>query len=353
MGHRQDLNTLSAADRQALVDLMLTYLNDDVVDDHMAIVHSGVEIFTGHRAYIAAMEGWLQSHGGAAFVPLPYWNSANPIPPEFDVVKPADDGTPRPPLMNLNPNMPKPAQYEWPAVCTYEDPADLGDAINGWHGSVHCAIGGSMCMIAIASAAPIFWCWHAFVDHIYWDWQRCTVICPDLVGSPLTWARHQLRLAGLTVGTVTRLPRVVFPGELPPFRMPIPLPDPPPFVHSLPERHWTTVRIFSGSAFTASATVASKETSTTMASGPGAASGPPWVSTASGSRSRCGRRRRERFRWVLRRIVRSQARGWRPSKDERPRYARSRVSWTRSSASAAASVSDKATRYSTSTSGTT
>ena len=236
MGHRQDLNTLSAADRQALVDLMLTYLNDDVVDDHMAIVHSGVEIFTGHRAYIAAMEGWLQSHGGAAFVPLPYWNSANPIPPEFDVVKPADDGTPRPPLMNLNPNMPKPAQYEWPAVCTYEDPADLGDAINGWHGSVHCAIGGSMCMIAIASAAPIFWCWHAFVDHIYWDWQRCTVICPDLVGSPLTWARHQLRLAGLTVGTVTRLPRVVFPGELPPFRMPIPLPDPPPFVHSLPER---------------------------------------------------------------------------------------------------------------------
>ncbi len=44
---------------------------------------------------------------------------------------------------------------------------------NGWHGSVHVAIGGTMQDAMIASAAPIFWCWHGYVDHVYWDWQRC------------------------------------------------------------------------------------------------------------------------------------------------------------------------------------
>lgn len=223
---------MSAGDRQTLVNLMLTYLTDDIVDDHMAIIHSGVEIFTGHRAYIGAMESWLSANGGAAFVPLPFWNSTNPIPAEFNVVKAADDGTPRAALVNLNPNIDKPAQFEWPAVCSYDDPAALGNAINGWHGGVHCTIGGTMCNIMLASAAPIFWCWHAFVDHVYWDWQRCTVVCPDTVGHTLPFARRQLRLAGLVLGTVTRMPRFVVPERIPiPF--PIPEPDPGPFMRTM------------------------------------------------------------------------------------------------------------------------
>jgi len=228
MSHRAELNTMSASDRQALVDLMLAYLNDDIVDDHMMIIHSGLEIFTGHRAYFGAMEAWLNANGGSAYVPLPMWNSADPIPPEFNVVKPEDDGTARPSLVNLNPGIPKPPQYEPPAVCDFEDPADLGDAINGWHGSVHCAIGGTMCNIMIASAAPIFWCWHAFVDHIYWDWQQCSVTCPNTVGDTLGWATQKLRVAGLKLGGVARIPHFIL--ERPPFRLPIPLPDPPPFL---------------------------------------------------------------------------------------------------------------------------
>jgi hypothetical protein len=31
-----------------------------------------------------------------------------------------------------------------PQVCDFESGADLGNAINGWHGSVHVAIGGAM-----------------------------------------------------------------------------------------------------------------------------------------------------------------------------------------------------------------
>ena len=86
-------------------------------------------------------------------------------------------------------------------VCSFETGADLGNAINGWHGSVHITIGGTMGSLAIASASPIFWCWHAFVDHIYYDWQFCQVVVPRL-----GMAKWRLKLAGLKVGSVMTLP---------------------------------------------------------------------------------------------------------------------------------------------------
>jgi hypothetical protein len=112
MAHRADLNSLTAAQRTQLVNLMLNYLTDPVVADHVNIIHSGLELFTGHRAYILGMENYLAANGGAAFVPLPFWNPATPIPAEFNVVK--NQGPARPPLVNLNPNVPKPPQFEYP-----------------------------------------------------------------------------------------------------------------------------------------------------------------------------------------------------------------------------------------------
>jgi hypothetical protein len=168
MAHRIDLNAIPAADRQGLVDLMLTYLTDDVIDDHMSIIHSGVDFFTGHRAYLGAMETWLAANGGAQFVPLPEWTPANPIPPEFNVVK-----APRPALQNLNPNMPPAPGFAFPGVCSTLTLQELSDAVNPWHGGVHVTIGGAMGNLMDAPAAPIFWCWHAYLDDIYFDWESC------------------------------------------------------------------------------------------------------------------------------------------------------------------------------------
>jgi hypothetical protein len=177
MGRRQDLNALPAPERQALVNLILQYLNDAVVAAHTTITHSGEHLFTGHRQYIEQLEAFLAANGGGRFVPLPAWNSANPIPPEFNVVKAEDNGTARAPMVNLNPNMPMPAQFAPPAVCNFASGTDLGNAANGWHGSVHSTVGGTFGNFPIASAAPIFWCWHAFVDEIYWDFQnQCTAV---------------------------------------------------------------------------------------------------------------------------------------------------------------------------------
>ena len=176
MGHRQDLNALTPAARQTLVNLILQYLTDPVVAAHTTITHSGEHIFTGHRQYIEQLEVFLAAQGGGAFVPLPAWSPSNPIPPEFNIVKAQDNGTPRPALLNLSPNLPMPSQYAPPAVCNFASGTDLGNDVNGWHGSVHGAIGGTMGQFSIASAAPIFWCWHAFVDEIYWDFQnQCAV----------------------------------------------------------------------------------------------------------------------------------------------------------------------------------
>ncbi|EJR58082.1 hypothetical protein IK3_05231, partial [Bacillus toyonensis] len=173
MSHRRDLNNdLSSQERSSLVSLILDFLNDSTIAQHTMITHSGLHLFTGHRQYIERLENFLNNNGGAQFVPLPMWNPVNRIPDEFNIVKARDNGTLREPLENLNPNLPLPSQFTHPAVCQFFNGTDLGNAVNPWHSSVHVAIGGAMADFPNASAAPIFWCWHAFVDHIYWDWQN-------------------------------------------------------------------------------------------------------------------------------------------------------------------------------------
>ncbi len=206
MGHRPDLNSLSAGSRATLRGLMLTYINDAVVwahnpDNPNAIVHHmGEHAFITHRNYIGDLEQWLAIHGGSEFTPLPSWNPANPIPPEFNVVKPQDNGTARPPLVNLTPNLGKPAGLVPPALCGIADADALWDNnVDGWHGAVHVTIGGTMGDIHIAPAAPIFFCWHGYVDEIYEDWLRCRWSGWEDLGGVLTsgvgaasWAANRL-----------------------------------------------------------------------------------------------------------------------------------------------------------------
>jgi len=173
----------SPAQRSQLVNLILNYITDTVVAEHPTLDHFDRHLFTHHEQYIAKLEIYLRANGGAQFVPLPMWNAANPIPPEFNVVKARDDGSARPPLQNLNPNQPKPAQFGASQVCSFADADALGNAMNGWHGGVHGSIGGTMGSIASASAAPIFWCWHKFVNTIYEDWLRCGGSCQFMIQS--------------------------------------------------------------------------------------------------------------------------------------------------------------------------
>lgn len=167
-----DLNSISPAERSRLAGLMLDYLTDEVVDAHVRIVHFGEQTFIGHHAYIEEMEAYLAANGGKRFVPLPFWDPAKPVPEEFNAVRKRDDGTPRPPLVNLNPAMPLPQRFISPDLCEFRNADDLGNEINPWHIHVHTTVGGTMGKFRIASAAPIFWCFHVFVGEVYFQWQR-------------------------------------------------------------------------------------------------------------------------------------------------------------------------------------
>jgi len=173
-----------------LVNLMLQYIDDSVVQDHkLNGQHTyDEEFFIWHKNYILGMEKFLSANGGDAFVPLPYWDPRIPIPDAFNVVKPYDDGTmgegdPR------DPDVPQPIRdplehlgpfgwnsgYDYPTVCREFSNADsLGQAVENEHNTIHGSIGGTMGAVPTASAAPIFWCWHAFLDKIYDDWLACS-----------------------------------------------------------------------------------------------------------------------------------------------------------------------------------
>lgn len=172
MGHHPALNSFTSNERSDLVNLILPYLTDAVVAAHVKIVHFGEQTFIGHGAYIEELEAYLLKQDGKEFVPLPRWDSADPIPEEFSVVKTQDDGTERPALANLDPHMPLPEQFIVPKLCDYTDADALGNEINPWHVHVHTTVGGTLGNFQIASAAPIFWCFHAFISDVYHDWQR-------------------------------------------------------------------------------------------------------------------------------------------------------------------------------------
>lgn len=178
---RPILTQLPAAQRQDLANRILAYLNDAVIAAHLGIDHSGAHLLEGHREYIRELENFLQANGGGAFVPLPKWDPATPIPAEFNVVKPQDDSTARPALVNLNPNRPLPAAFQRPALCSIRNADALGNALDGWHASVHIRVGGTMRDATISPAAPIFWCWHAFIDDVYSAWLTCPSVAPPLL----------------------------------------------------------------------------------------------------------------------------------------------------------------------------
>ncbi|MDX1589976.1 MAG: tyrosinase family protein [Oleiphilaceae bacterium] len=180
MSKGYDINQhLTRAGRRALVRFMFRYLTDEVVAVHQNLRHFGAFLFTDHRDYLAGMERFFEDQGVPEFVPLPVWNPARPIPQELDRVRRTDSGAPRSPewanrLQNRRPDLPLPRAFTPSRICGFRDATTLGNALgNNWHNRVHNVVGGAMATMEHAPAAPVFWCFHAFIDGIYRDWLDC------------------------------------------------------------------------------------------------------------------------------------------------------------------------------------
>jgi hypothetical protein len=174
MPRRILLDALTPVQQQSLASTMLSYIDASVLAEH-ANGHdwhhaaNGELFFSRHRDYIAKLEAFLTSNGQGQFVPLPKWDPGRTIPANFLQVK-ALPGVPLTPL-NANPNRPAPANILDP--CSFGTASAYARAVEPWHDGVHGAIGGAMSSISYAPTAVIFWCWHAYLDDLYWDWQAC------------------------------------------------------------------------------------------------------------------------------------------------------------------------------------
>lgn len=243
--HRPDLNGLSPAERAELAQLIDNYASPAIVAQHQSPppgIHSNGAIFLSwHRNYILGLENYLIAQGRPEWAPLPAWDPASPIPPEFNIPGSGPDA-----LRDLTPNVSFSPQFDHVNLGNFETEAALGNALMGPHGTVHIRVGGLMGDFRSPSA-PIFWPWHSFLDDIWWEWQRQTVVTPDCLGQTLAQARATLTAVGLAVGTVTTSahPHLPFPFPDPfpdpfpePSRFPFfPFPWPPPRPRPLVRRH--------------------------------------------------------------------------------------------------------------------
>ena len=136
-------------------------LGDMPVAEHHAagmIIHMAA-FLTWHQHFIAELETWLVSNGGAQFIPLPYWNPAKPIPPQLN-------------KNNNNVNMPLPANLKPAALKLINTYTALNNRVLPYHNAVHNAAGGQMPNANTSPSDPIFWPFHAFLVSVYERWRN-------------------------------------------------------------------------------------------------------------------------------------------------------------------------------------
>jgi len=173
---RPSIHDFGPTAREDLANAILAFITQPILDEHANghDWHQSTELFfIRHHAYMNELEAYLLDHGMFAYLPVPKWDPATPIPDEFMVfdslVAPQDP-------MNQTPDMHVEDAVNVDDLCSYRTATDLAAAVNGWHGSVHIAVGGAMGVVVTAPGAPIFWLWHGFLDDLYHTWQwKCGV----------------------------------------------------------------------------------------------------------------------------------------------------------------------------------
>ncbi len=190
LGRRPLLKDLSAADQKLLASLILEYTTannnaivkvheNTMMDPSLHGVHQApyTLLFSWHRTYLAGLETFLTSKGEGKFVPLPKWIPSDPIPLAF-----GENKAGKKIIKNFNPNQDW-TQFYQSKLSVFKEEIRAGDkdtTANNLiladtlvvpHNNTHNIIGGTMSTMG-SPAVPIFWCYHAFIDDIAWDYEH-------------------------------------------------------------------------------------------------------------------------------------------------------------------------------------
>jgi hypothetical protein len=167
VANRKNVSSLSSAQRTQLRNFLNQYIasaNNPVAEhaaasvDKSLMIH-GAGFIAWHQHFVAELETWLVNHGGAKFVPIPYWDPAKPIPVQLN------NG-------NTNVPMPLPKTLSPGALKSIGSYTALNKLLVPYHGQVHGAVGGQMPSAATAPGDPIFWPFHSFLLAIYERWRN-------------------------------------------------------------------------------------------------------------------------------------------------------------------------------------
>jgi hypothetical protein len=182
---RYSIHAWPASERAVLASAILDFITQALLTEHAAAHDwhhpaNGELFFSRHHDYLNKLENYLLANGLARFVPVPTWDPATSIPAEFLVVDPLVSGT-----LNSNPNRPAPSRLRNVCAQPYATASELAVATESWHDGVHGAVGGPMRFTSTAPGAPIFWLWHAFLDHMYHTYQACATPRTDVTAELL------------------------------------------------------------------------------------------------------------------------------------------------------------------------
>jgi len=207
---RPDLNDLSFSDQLAFANCITMWLNENphVVDHHYEYFNAGIHntnnFLPGHRAHVRKMEAYMVTQPDCIqFSLLPKWYPENPLPTNLEALfGTAYDNssiTMNLPYTPLDPNT-YPEIYLPQGYCGMTDAGSFSDDLEtGYHADVHSLAGGEM-NTPTSPRVPLFWTWHAWVDEIWYRWERdcaATYTVYDLsdnkitINGVVTWSSSQ------------------------------------------------------------------------------------------------------------------------------------------------------------------
>ena len=163
---RQNQRNLTPAARAELHRRLRDYVAsaEDPIGYHQANghVHRTPQFLPWHRQFIERFERWQRTRlaDPAAFIPLAFWDPADPIPSEF----------PHGARNSNIPSMPIPAELGVERLAAL-DYAQFSSMLETLHNRVHDTIGGDMRTLSTAPRDTCFWLFHAYVDNVFAQWE--------------------------------------------------------------------------------------------------------------------------------------------------------------------------------------